>query len=86
MPTLDQLAPGQAAVIEEVGDEDGPLHQRLLEMGLLEGERVEFLAVAPLGDPIEIRIRSYQLSLRRREARAIRVSLDAPIETTHPNS
>ena len=47
----------------------------LLEMGLLEGEEVEVTNVAPLGDPLEIRLRDYCLSLRRREAARIHVQV-----------
>ena len=47
--------------------------QRLLEMGLLEGEEIEVLGFAPLGDPMEIRLRDYRLSLRRSEAARITV-------------
>ena len=48
--------------------------QRLLEMGLLEGEEIEVLGFAPLGDPMEILVRDYRLSLRRSEAARIQVS------------
>jgi len=44
-------------------------------MGLLEGEEIEVLGIAPLGDPVEIRVRDFRLSLRRREAATIRVTL-----------
>ena len=64
MPSLDQLRAGQRARIEAVTG-DGSLVQRLLEMGLLEGEDIEVLGFAPLGDPMEIRLRDYRLSLRR---------------------
>src|SRR5207248_2843578 len=64
MPTLDQLRPGEAAVVEAVGGEPAVV-QRLLELGLLEGERVELLTRAPLGDPLEIRVGPTRLSLRR---------------------
>jgi ferrous iron transport protein A len=73
MPTLDQLAAGQRVRIDEVRGEDA-LVQRLMEMGLLEGEEIEVLAFAPLGDPMEIRLRDYRLSLRRNEAARIRVT------------
>ncbi len=74
MPSLDQLAAGyRARVIGIRGD--GPLVQRLYEMGLLEGEEVEVVGFAPLGDPMEIRLRDYRLSLRRNEARLIDVEL-----------
>ena len=74
MPTLDSLRPGQRARIVAVGGE-GALVQRLLEMGLFEEEEVELLAVAPLGDPLEVRLRDYRLSLRRSEAARVEVQL-----------
>lgn len=48
--------------------------RRLMEMGVLPGTRVRITRVAPLGDPIELRVRSYSLSIRRQEAAAILVS------------
>src|SRR5438874_13262818 len=67
MSSLDQLRIGQCAVITSVEGGDA-LGQRLLEMGLLEGEPVEVLGFAPFGDPMEVRLRDYRLSLRKREA------------------
>lgn len=49
--------------------------QRLMEMGLFEGEEIEVIALAPLGDPIEIRLGDSRLSLRRGEAARVHVSL-----------
>ncbi len=72
--TLDRLNPGQRARVEAVLGADA-LVQRLLEMGLLEGEEVEVVTVAPLGDPIEIRLRDYRLSLRRSEAARVSVTV-----------
>jgi ferrous iron transport protein A len=72
MPSLDQLRVGQRAIVENVGGSDAIL-QRLLEMGLLEGEEIEVVGFAPLGDPMEIRLRDYRLSLRRSEAARIAV-------------
>ncbi len=74
MPSLDQLRPGQRGRIESLAGND-PLTQRLMEMGLLEGEELEVIALAPLGDPLEIRLGDSRLSLRRGEAARIRVSL-----------
>jgi len=74
MPTLDQLKVGQRASIEAVQGNDAMM-QRLLEMGLLEGVPIEVAGIAPLGDPIEIRLRDYRLSLRRSEAARISVSI-----------
>jgi ferrous iron transport protein A len=70
--TLDQLLPGQRARVEAIPGEDY-LVQRLLEMGLLEGEEIEVLGFAPFGDPMEIRLRDYRLSLRRSEAARVAV-------------
>ena len=52
--------------------------QRLLEMGLTAGAEVEVLRFAPLGDPVEIRVRGYSLSLRREDAKGVVVQVVAP--------
>ena len=84
MPSLDQLRVGQRARIQVLSGIDSLL-QRLMEMGLLEGEEIEVLAIAPLGDPVEIRVRDYRLSLRRREAASVAVSLlDDPEQEAQP--
>jgi ferrous iron transport protein A len=72
--TLDQVQKGQRARIDGFVGDDVVL-QRLMEMGLLEEEEVEVVGFAPLGDPVEIRLRDYRLSLRRNEAARIRVTL-----------
>lgn len=71
---LHELKVGQQARILGVHGPDG-LVQRLLEMGLMEGETVEVVAFAPLDDPMELQLRDYRLSLRRREAACITVSV-----------
>lgn len=73
MTTLDLIPVGGRARIEAVRG-DAVLLQRLLEMGLMDGEEVEVIAVAPLGDPLEIRLRDFRLSLRTREASCIDVT------------
>jgi Fe2+ transport system protein FeoA len=73
MATLDQLQPGQRAVVVSLAGEPGLL-QRLYELGLMEGEQLELLALAPLGDPIEIRLGNSRLSLRKAEAVGIAVN------------
>ena len=77
MSSLDQLRVGDRCRVEALQGNDA-LVQRLLEMGLLEGEEVEVTNVAPLGDPIEIRLRDYRLSLRRREAARVLVQRLSP--------
>ena len=74
MPSLDQLRIGQRARILSVGGTDS-LAQRLMEMGLLEGDELEVVGLAPMGDPLEIRLRDYRLSLRRSEAARIQVAI-----------
>ena len=74
MPTLADLSPGQRAEIVSLAG-DPALVQRLYEFGLLEGERVEVVARAPLGDPIEIRVGNSRLSLRKAEAAYVTVQL-----------
>ena len=70
--TLDQLKVGMSAVITAVGG-DGALRCRLLDMGLIPHTRVTLQKVAPMGDPIEIRVRGYELTLRVEEAQKIEV-------------
>lgn len=70
MQTLDQLKPGESGVIRAVGGQ-GALRRRLLEMGLTPGTRVMVQKTAPSGDPIEIHIRGYQLTLRKEDAAEI---------------
>jgi ferrous iron transport protein A len=72
--SLDQLRVGQRARVEAVQGTDA-IVQRLLEMGLLEGEEIEVVGFAPLGDPVEIRLRDYRLSLRRSEAARVAVEV-----------
>ncbi|QEL15516.1 FeoA family protein [Limnoglobus roseus] len=72
MPTLNDLKPGQSAEILSIGGAPA-LVQRLYEFGLFEGETVEFLTTAPLGDPIEIRAGNTRLSLRKAEAAGVQV-------------
>lgn len=66
---LSALAPGQRGVIAGFGEIDGL--QRLYEMGLIEGTEIELLRRAPTGDPLEVRVMGYSLSLRRAEAERI---------------
>jgi ferrous iron transport protein A len=74
VPTLDQLRPGdRGRVLSLQGG--AALVQRLLELGVLEGEEVEVVGFAPLGDPMEIRLGGSRLSLRRREAAGIEVKM-----------
>ena len=75
--TLDKLPLGQEAVITAVGGEKA-LRCHLLDMGLTPRTTVRVEKVAPLGDPIELRIRGYALSLRKEDARNIIVEVRKP--------
>jgi Fe2+ transport system protein FeoA len=70
--TLEELGRGGRAVVESVGGER-PFRRRLLEMGLTPGTEVAMVNVAPLGDPLEIELRSGRLSIRRHEAALVLV-------------
>lgn len=72
--TLDRLQIGEHARIVSLQG-DPVVLQRLMEMAVLEGEEVEMLGVAPLGDPLEVRLGDYRLSLRREDASRIEVEL-----------
>lgn len=71
--TLAQLQPGQSATIKAF-PQTGVAFTRLREMGLLPGTPVSLVRVAPLGDPIEIQVRGYRLSLRKSEAAEIEIA------------
>ena len=68
--TLDLLPLHQEAVITNVGGE-GPLRLRFLDMGLIPGTRVTLRKIAPMGDPIQIQVRGYELTIRREDAAKI---------------
>ena len=70
--TLDELKTGASAVITAVGGE-GPLRCRLLDMGLIPRTAVTVQKVAPMGDPIQIRLRDYELTLRKEDAENIQL-------------
>ena len=68
--TLNGMLPGGRGRVASI-DGDPSLVQRLYELGLLEGEVIEVLAIAPLGDPLEIRCGGARLSLRKSEAAGV---------------
>lgn len=70
--TLDRLPIGQNAKITAVGGE-GELRCRLLDMGLIPQTLIEVIKVAPMGDPLELRLRGYVLTLRKEDAKNIEV-------------
>ena len=71
---LARLRPGETGRITAIGA-IGPLKRRLMDMGVLVGEEVRVVKVAPLGDPIEVKVKNYSLSLRKKEAEGIAVEV-----------
>ncbi|NLV16585.1 MAG: ferrous iron transport protein A [Syntrophomonadaceae bacterium] len=72
--SLKQLSPGDRAVVKQVTAK-GQIRRRIVDMGVVPGVEVEMERSAPLGDPVEIKIDSYHLALRKEEADAITVEL-----------
>lgn len=73
MTTLADLAPGERGTIAGFR-ESGPAVHRLMQLGVIEGQPFTVVRTAPMGDPIEIEILGYALSLRRTEARVVLVA------------
>ena len=74
--TLAELQIGQPAMITKVGRE-GALRCRFLDMGLIPKTKVVVQKVAPMGDPLELRIRGYELTIRKEDAAKIEVETEA---------
>lgn len=70
--TLKDLKPGERGRIVRL-DHRGTLGQRMADMGLIRGSLVEVKRIAPLGDPMEVQVRGYRLSLRKAEAAGVLV-------------
>ena len=70
--TLGELRPGEKAKVVSIGT-TGVMRQRILDMGVTPNVQVQLIKIAPLGDPVEITVRGYQLSLRKSEAALIQV-------------
>ena len=72
MKTLKEVKIGETAVIEKLHGE-GALKRRIMDMGLTRGTQVYVRKVAPLGDPMELTVRGYELSVRKADAELIEV-------------
>ena len=70
--TIDDLKIGQRGIVSRVGGE-GALRLRFLDMGLIPGTNVQLQKIAPMGDPIQIRLRGYELTIRREDAAMIEI-------------
>ncbi len=78
---LSELAIGKDAIIESVDARDMALRKHILEMGLTPGVEVSVIKTAPLGDPVEIRLRGYYLTIRKADAESITI---AGVHESHP--
>lgn len=72
MKTLKEEACGETAKVKKLNGE-GPVKRRIMDMGITKGSEVYIRKVAPLGDPVEITIRGYELSLRKHDAACVEV-------------
>ena len=72
--SLSELEPTEGGLIVRVGGK-GEIRRRLLDMGVVTGAKVEVQRVAPLGDPVQIKVKGYYLALRRTEAEKIQLEL-----------
>ena len=87
--SLQQLEPGQSGIIRAINNPRGPVKRRLVDMGLTPGTKVTVRKIAPFGDPIEVNLRGYELSLRKEDACNILLcapgrSPTAPVPSTPP--
>lgn len=71
--TLRDVACGQTVVVKKLTGE-GPVKRRIMDMGITKGAEVFIRKVAPLGDPIEVTVRGYELSLRKADAEMIEIT------------
>ncbi len=72
MKTLKDINPGETVTVLKLHGE-GPVKRRIMDMGITRGTEVFVRKLAPLGDPVEVKIRGYELSLRRADAAMVEV-------------
>ena len=71
--TLKDLKPGQEGTVMSIAK--GSMKRRIMDMGVTPGTTIKVIKIAPLGDPIEVNIRGYELSMRKDEAKQIEVQI-----------
>ena len=71
---LSELKPNESGKVKKIFGE-GTLHKRLLDMGIIKGTKIEVTKVAPLGDPVDIKVKGYHLSLRKEEASQVLIEV-----------
>ena len=76
MTTLADLKVGMEGYIEQVQCKEIPLRKHILDMGLTPGTEVTLIKTAPMGDPLELRVRGYELTLRKENAAKIEITTD----------
>ena len=81
--TLAELKTGMSATIDKV-EGKGALRRHFLDMGLIPGTRVKLVKVAPMGDPMELRIRGYELTIRNEDAQKIHIINQGNDENKEP--
>lgn len=72
MQTLRQIKCGETVIVKRLNG-DGPVRRRIMDMGITKGTELFVRKVAPLGDPIELTVRGYELSLRKADAEMVEV-------------
>ena len=72
MKTLKDVQIGETAVVKKIHGE-GAIKRRIMDMGITKGVEITIRKVAPLGDPVEITVRGYELSLRKADAESIEI-------------
>lgn len=72
MKTLKDVSVGQTVIVTKLTGE-GPVKRRIMDMGITKGVTVYVRKVAPLGDPVEVTVRGYELSLRKSDAQMVEV-------------
>ena len=73
MKTLKEVACGKTVTVKKITGE-GPVKRRIMDMGITKGVEIHVRKVAPLGDPMELNVRGYELSVRKADAEKIEVS------------
>ncbi len=73
MPTLKEIRPGDTVSVTKIGGQ-GAVKRRIMDMGITKDVEITVRKVAPLGDPIEVTVRGYELSLRKQDADMIEVA------------
>lgn len=71
---LSHLLPGEKGIVSKVTG-TGPIHRRMIDMGIVPGTTIKVEKFAPLGDPMEIKIKGFNLSLRKSEAAMIQIEV-----------